>query len=235
MTKIMARLSRYYIKNQPQHIIQRGINQQNIFFDDVDYQYYIDCLHAAAYNNELKIHAYVLLPNQVNLLASPVEENSISRTLQSLGRNYVQHFNDNYDSQGTLWEGRYRATVIDPSEYLLRCCRYIENSPVLEGLVKNPKAYPWSSYSHNALGKIDEGITEHRVYKQLGKTEKERSQAYKDLFKTPLTEEQLSTISDATHKGWALGNAKFIKNIEQLTNRRASPLPKGRPKKVKEQ
>jgi putative transposase len=227
----MARLPRYYIKNQPQHIIQRGIDQQDIFFDDVDYQYYLDCLYAAAYNNDLKIHAYVLMPNQVNLLASPGQENSISRTLQSLGRNYVQHFNDNYDNQGTLWEGRYRATVLDPSEYLLSCSRYIENSPVRSGLTKNPKAYQWSSYAHNGLGNADEGITEHRVYKQLGKTEKERSQAYRDLFKTQLTAEELSTINDATNKGWALGNAKFIKKIEQITNRRASPLPKGRPKK----
>jgi putative transposase len=153
--------------------------------------------------------------------------------VQSLGRNYVQHFNDNYDSQGTLWEGRYRATVIDPSEYLLSCSRFIENSPVRSGLTKNPKAYQWSSYAHNALGKADEGITEHRVYKQLGETDKERSQAYRDLFKSQLTAEELSTISDATNKGWALGNAKFIKKIERITNRRASPLPKGRPKKTK--
>ena len=228
----MARLSRYYIKNQPQHIIQRGINQQDIFFDEIDYQYYLDCLHAAAYNNRLKIHAYVLMPNQVNLLVSPAVESSISRTLQSLGRNYVQHFNDNYDNQGTLWEGRYRATVLDPSEYLLSCCRYIENSPVRSGLTKNPKAYQWSSYAHNALGKTDEVITEHRTYKQLGKTDKERSETYRNQFKTLQTEEELTTIADATNKGWALGNAKFIKKIEQITNRRASPLPKGRPKKV---
>ncbi len=232
MTKIMARLPRYYIKNQPQHIIQRGLDQQNIFFDDVDYQYYLDCLYAAAYNNDLKIHAYVLMPNQVNLLASPREDKSISKTLQSLGRNYVQHFNDNYDAHGTLWEGRYRATVLDPSEYLLSCSRFIETSPVRSGLAKNPKAYQWSSYAHNALGKADEGITEHRIYKQLGKTDKERSQAYRDLFKTQLTAEELNTISDATNKGWALGNAKFIKKIEQITDRRASPLPKGRPKKT---
>ncbi len=228
----MARLPRYYIKNQPQQIIQRGIDQQDIFFDDVDYQYYLDCLYAAAYNNDLKIHAYVLMPNQVNLLVSPGEDNSISKTLQSLGRNYVQHFNDNYDNQGALWEGRYRATVLDPSEYLLSCSRYIENSPVRSGLTKNPKAYQWSSYAHNALGKVDECITEHRIYKQLGKTEKERCQAYRELFKTPLTAEELNTISDGTNKGWALGNAKFIKKIERLTNRRASPLPKGRPKKI---
>lgn len=228
----MARLSRYYIKNQPQHIIQRGINQQDIFFDEIDYQYYLDCLHAAAFNNGLKIHAYVLMPNQVNILASPALENSISRTLQSLGRNYVQHFNDNYDNQGTLWEGRYRATVLDPSEYLLSCCRYIENSPVRSGLTKNPKAYQWSSYAHNALGKTEEDITEHKIYKELGKSEKERREAYRNYFKTPHTEQELTTISDATNKGWALGNAKFIKKIEKITNRRASPLPKGRPKKI---
>jgi putative transposase len=227
----MARLPRYYIKNQPQHIIQRGIDQQDIFYDEVDYQYYLDCLYAAAYNNDLKIHAYVLMPNHVHLLASPGEEKSISRTLQSLGRNYVQHFNDNYENQGTLWEGRYRATVLDPAEHLLSCSRYIEHNPVRSGLTKNPKEYQWSSYAHNALGKSDECITEHRTYMQLGKTDKERSKAYRDLFKKAMTTDEVNAITNATNKGWALGNAKFVKKIEQATNRRATPLPKGRPKK----
>ncbi|MFT5659347.1 MAG: putative transposase [Gammaproteobacteria bacterium] len=227
----MARLPRYYIKNQPQHIIQRGIDQQDIFFDDVDYQYYLDCLYAAAYNNNLQIHAYVLMPDHVHLLASPGEEKSISKTLQSLGRNYVQHFNDNYENEGTLWEGRYRATVLDPAEYLLKCSRYIELNPVRSGLVKNPKDYKWSSYSHNALAREDDTLTEHRVYKQLGSTDKERSKAYRDMFKTRISDDEIETITNATNKGWALGNEKFVKKIETASNRRATPLPKGRPKK----
>ena len=149
----MARLPRYYIKNQPQHIIQRGLDQQDIFHHPEDYQYYLDCLYAAAYNNQLKVHAYVLMPNHVHLLATPGAEDSIPRTLQSLGRNYVQYFNESYGHTGTLWEGRYRATIIDPSEYLLTCSRYIESNPVRAGLVKNPKDYAWSSFDYNALGK----------------------------------------------------------------------------------
>ena len=226
----MARLPRYYIKNQPQHVIQRGIDQQEIFFQEQDYQYYYDCLEAAAYNNNLKIHAYVLMPDHVHLLASPGNNDSISRTLQSLGRNYVQYYNECYGHSGTLWEGRYRATIIDSKHYLLPCSRVIETNPVRAGLVKTPKDYVWSSYQRNAYAKKNELITEHRIYSQLSATDKAKASAYRALFKKPVSEQELDTIMQATNKGWALGDSKFASKIEKLGGRRATPLPKGRPK-----
>ena len=101
----MARLPRYTIINQPQHIIQRGRGGKRIFRAEQDYQYYRDCLEAAAYNYELKVHAFALLPDRVHILVTPKRENSISRSIQSIGRNYVQYFNESYDDEGTLWEG----------------------------------------------------------------------------------------------------------------------------------
>lgn len=226
----MARLPRYYIKNQPQHIIQRGINNQDIFREDDDYLNYYQWLQLAAEQHKLNIHAYIMMPNHVHLLASPGKENSISKTLQSLGRNYVQYFNDNYEQSGGLWEGRYRATVLDSQEYLLPCSRYIETNGVRNFLTDHPKEYDWSSYGYNARGEEDPLISEHRIYKGLGKTEKERTRAYRALFKKPLGEEQENHILNSTMKGWALGNAKFLTRIEKATNRRASPLPRGRPR-----
>ncbi len=227
----MARLPRYTIINQPQHIIQRSRSGQSLFFEEQDYQYYHDCLEAAAYNYRLKVHAYVLLPDRVHILASPGYHDSISRTVQSIGRNYVQYYNECYNGAGTLWEGRYRATVIDEKPYLLTCCRYIELNPVRAGLVKKPKDYRWSSYAHNALCQTDEMITAHREYQRLGKTERERCEAYRAMFKHKLSNTTVREITESALKGWALGDNRFAARMEKLSGRRASQLPKGRPRR----
>jgi putative transposase len=226
----MARLPRYAIANQPQHIIQQGRDGQQIFFEDQDYQYFHDCLDAAAYNYQLEVHAYVLMPNHVHILATPGNTDSISRTTQSIGRNYVQYFNECYSGSGTLWEGRYRATVVESKQYLLACSRYIELNPVRNGLVSKPADYHWSSYAHNALGKVDEMITAHREYQQLGDGDKSRVKAYRAMFKQKLSPDMAQQITDATLKGWVLGDSKFARKIEKLSGRRATQLPKGRPK-----
>ena len=226
----MARLPRYSIINQPQHIIQQGRDGQQIFFEDQDYQYFHDCLDAAAYNYQLEVHAYVLMPDHVHILATPGNTDSISRTTQSIGRNYVQYFNECYSGSGTLWEGRYRATVVESRQYLLACSRYIELNPVRNGLVSKPTDYRWSSYAHNALGKFDEMITAHKQYQQLGDDDKSRVKAYRALFKQKLGAEMVQQITDATLKGWVLGDSKFARKIEKLSGRRATQLPKGRPK-----
>ncbi len=226
----MARLPRYSIINQPQHILQQGRDGQQIFFEDQDYQYFHDCLDAAAYNYQLEVHAYVLMPDHVHILATPGNTDSISRTTQSIGRNYVQYFNECYSGSGTLWEGRYRATVVESRQYLLACSRYIELNPVRNGLVSKPTDYRWSSYAHNALGKVDEMITAHKQYQQLGDDDKSRVKAYRAMFKQNLSAEMVQKITDATLKGWVLGDSKFARKIEKLSGRRATQLPKGRPK-----
>ena len=226
----MARLTRYTIKNQLQHIIQQGRDGQQIFFEEQDYQYFHDCLDAAAYNYRLKVHAYVLMPNHVHILATPGNSDSVSRTTQSIGRNYVQYFNECYNGSGTLWEGRYRATVVDSASYLLTCSRYIELNPVRNGLVKKPGDYRWSSYAHNAGVTIDEMITASREYLKLGANDRERAKNYRAMFRKKLSSETIEQITSATMKGWALGDSKFARKIEKISGRRTTQLPKGRPR-----
>jgi putative transposase len=105
----MARLGRYFLPDQPQHVIQRGNNRQAIFFAAADYQLYRQWLAEAAARYGCAVHAYVLMTNHVHLLVSPREPESLPRTLQSLGRRYVRYVNAAYRRTGTLWEGRYRA------------------------------------------------------------------------------------------------------------------------------
>jgi putative transposase len=164
----MARLPRYAVPGQPQHVIQRGNNRAVLFATAPDYQFFRDCLKTACEHHGCQIHAYVFMTNHVHLLMTPQTEDGIGKVMQSVGRRYVQYFNFTYGRTGTLWEGRYKATLIDTERYLLTCYRYIELNPVRAGLVAGPGEYPWSSYGANALGRYDPLVTLHGQYLGLG-------------------------------------------------------------------
>ncbi len=222
----MARLGRYFLEGQPLHVIQRGNNRQPIFFSRQDALDFLAWLGEAADRHGLKIHSYVLMPNHVHLLASPDQADSLPRTMQSLGRRYVRHINMRHQRTGTLWEGRYRATVVETEHYFLHCSRYIELNPVRAKLAADPASYPWSSYRANALGEVDALITRHSVFADLD------PQVYSAAFADGLPAETLAVIRNATNSGWPLGDEKFREHIASLGGRRTQPLPRGRPKRT---
>lgn len=231
----MARLPRYVIPGQPQHIIQRGNNRQPIFAAEADYRFFRDALVEAANKHGLAIHAYAWMTNHIHLLATPEFDDSISKVFQSVGRRYVQYFNFTYGRSGGLWEGRYRATVVDSEQYLLTLMRYIELNPVRAGMVAHPRDYPWSSYGYNAQGESGlnhDWITTHQEYRRLGRTTAERQGAYRQLFRAAISAHDLEEIRECSHKGWALGGERFREQIEALGQRRAASKGVGRPKKV---
>lgn len=230
----MARLPRYVIPGQPQHIIQRGNNRQTIFAAEADYQFFRDALIEASIKHDLAIHAYVWMTNHIHILATPGEEDSISKVFQSVGRKYVQYFNFTYRRSGTLWEGRYRATVVDSENYLLTVMRYIELNPVRADMVAHPRDYLWSSYCFNALGETGlnaDWLKPHREYMRLGRNAEERQSAYRQLFRAAISAQDLKEIRESTHKGWALGSGRFKEEVERLGNRRSVSKGVGRPRK----
>ncbi len=229
----MARLPRLYVSGCAQHIIQRGNNRQACFFDDTDYVVYLDKLKEASEKYGVAIHAFVLMTNHVHLLATPSDATGLSRTLQYLGRYYVRYINTTYQRTGTLWEGRFKSTLVDSENYLLTVSRYIELNPVRAGMVTHPSEYPWSSYRGNALGKKISLLTTHGTYRQLGKTAEERQAAYRALFRGRMAERTLEEIRDATNKGWVLGEGRFKEQIKQEANRRVSSLGRGGDRKSK--
>ncbi len=218
----MARLPRFVVPGQPQHVIQRGNNRMDIFRADDDHRFYLEKLAAAAVKSDCLIHAYVLMSNHVHLLVTPGAENGIGKMMQGLGRYYVQYFNACYHRTGTLWEGRYRATIIDSEHYLLTCMRYIELNPVrATNMADHPADYPWSSYHCNALGKEDPIVTSHLEYRRLGASAAERQAAYRQLFKSRISEMSLEAIREATNKAWVLGGDRFKRKIESVAERPA--------------
>jgi putative transposase len=223
----MARLPRFVIPDQPQHVIVRGNNRTEIFCADADYQFYLEKLQQACDKHNCQLHAYVLMTNHVHLLITPQEEDGIGKVMQMLGRYYVQYYNYTYQRTGTLWEGRYKATLIDSEAYLLTCMRYIELNPVRADMVLHPSEYTWSSYHCNALGQANELVTPHIEYLRLDKTDEARQAAYRQLFKHRIPESGLEEIREATNKAWVLGNDRFKQRIQKQLERRVEPSARG--------
>jgi putative transposase len=223
----MARLPRLYLPGCSQHIIQRGNNREPCFFDEADYKAYLSFLKDAAEKYRVAVHAFVLMTNHVHLLVTPSDEYGVSRMMQAQGRKYVQYFNYTYARTGTLWEGRYKSTLVDAENYLLTVYRYIELNPVRAGMVVHASEYPWSSYQGNALGKSIQLLTPHELYIQLGKADEERQSAYRALFRGRMPGRDLTAIREATNKAWVLGSDRFRAQIEAKTGRRSTPLGRG--------
>ena len=228
---MMARLPRLCMPGIPQHIIQRGTNRQACFASEADFSAYAYWLNDCARKNRVAIHAWVFMTNHVHILATPECRQGVSRMMQTLGRHYVRYFNHTYRRTGTLWEGRFRSCVVSAEEYLLLCQRYIELNPVRAGMVATPEQYAWSSYKANGLGWPSKLWTPHRVYKELGKTTEERTKAYRVLFDNQLDLELINSLRSSCNKGLALGNSKFISEIEALSGRRVTALKRGPKKK----
>jgi putative transposase len=227
----MARRLRLHLPGIPVHVIQRGNNRCNCFFDDSDRLLYLSLLAGAARTEGCAIHAFVLMTNHVHLLASTQADNAISRMMKRLGQHYVRTFNRTHQRTGTLWEGRFRSSVVDTRTYLLTCYRYIENNPVRAGMVTRPGDYPWSSFRYNAFGQASDFLCPHAAYSALGPTDEERLATYRAFFATRETDADVDLIRECVNGGLALGPPEFIETIEQLSGRPAARKPGGRPRR----
>ncbi len=227
----MPRKPRFFLPSIPVHAIQRGNNRQAIFFDTADYVYYLDKLKEASIKYRCQIHAYVLMTNHVHVLVTPGNQDSLSRMFQYVGRYYVPYVNKIYNRTGTLWEGRFKACIIEESDYLLNCYRYIELNPVRARMVVNPQDYRWSSYKANALNYSEELLTPHSVYLDLGKDQECRKEAYRRLFQIDMSDEMLDAYRSAIQSGTPLGSGGFITTIERRLKVSVGQMKRGRPKK----
>jgi len=225
----MARLPRLTLPGYPHHVIQRGNNRQPIFTSSADYQTLLDLLLENAKKFEVAIHAYVLMSNHFHLLATPSTPDGLPQMMQAVGRRYVRYFNDMQHRSGTLWEGRYKSTVIQTNRYLLACMAYIDLNPVRAGLVAQPQDYPWSSHGHYVGRRIDKLITPHALFWELGNTPFAREAAYAQLVLNGISLVQQTALTDAALQGWALGEADFVADLQKRTLRRVSKSSAGRP------
>ena len=226
----MPRRPRVHLDGVPLHIVQRGHNKEPCFFAEEDYASYLHWLGEALSEAECKLHAYVLMTNHVHLLLTPKKAEAVQKLIISLGRRYVQYINRSYRRTGTLWDSRYKSSLIQAETYLLACQRYIELNPVRAAMVDNPAHYRWTSYRANGLGQADARLTPHPLYLALGRSDKERQSAYRALFRAQLGRAAIDDIRLALNQNQPLGNERFYAKIEKVTGARRESRPRGRPR-----
>ena len=225
----MARLPRLDFAGIPQHVVQRGNNRLPCFLDDEDRQRYLQCLLDALSRFQCRLHAYVLMDNHVHLLMTPNEAGSVSRLMHTFARNYAGLFNRRHGRTGTLWEGRYKACLVDSEGYFLACSRYIELNPVRAWIAAQPADHPWSSYRANADGVFDPLLSPHGRYLALGPDRPAREAAYRRLFAEALPVSVVAEIRQYLQQQKALGSDRFRAWVETRTGRFATARPPGRP------
>jgi putative transposase len=225
----MPRRPRIHLNDVPLHIVQRGHNREPCFFAEEDYHAYLYWLGEALIKERCALHAYALMTNHVHLLLTPRRAESVPRLIIALGRRYVQYINQTYRRTGTLWDSRYKSSLIQAETYLLTCQRYIELNPVRAAMVDDPAHYRWTSYRANGLGQPGAILTTHPLYLALGEDDRARQSAYRALFRSQLDKAAIDDIRLALGQNQPLGNERFYARIEKLTGQRREARPRGRP------
>lgn len=227
----MARLPRLVIPGLPHHVVLRSINQQAVFQDSQDFEFFLAALQEQLQGQAIELHAYVLLEHKIHLLLSPQTDEVLSRLMQGIGRRYVRYFNQRYARFGTLWEGRFRAGPMQPSPYVLAVMTLLDWLPVREGLVVQPKDYAWSSHRHWSGLESRKMLRPHPLYWNLADTPFGREAAYQALVGAGIG----STLSDSIERsamgGWLLGSPHFVQEMSEQVVRRVGPAKPGRPRK----
>jgi putative transposase len=227
----MARSPRFFVEGVPSHVILRGNNRQAVFLTEGDRVFFHRCLAQLATESAVAVHAYVLMTNHVHLLATGALPASIPSLMQRLGTRYVGYFNYLHDRTGSLWQGRYKASLVEAERYFLTCQRYIELNPVRAGMVAHPGQHAWSSYRSHAEGVADAVVTPHELVERLGGDPARRSTAYRALFETDIDLETLTAIRDAVQHGLPLGSERFVASLEARGGRGLAKQLLGRPRR----
>lgn len=228
----MARLPRLTVAHYAHHVIQRGNNRQTIFHDQRDYERMLETLAEYAAKFDVAVHGYVLMPNHFHLLATPATSDGLPLMMQAVGRSYVRWFNQRHARTGTLWEGRYRSTLVETERYLLACMVYIDLNPERADLVRSAAEWPWSSCPSHLGLRTDALLTPHALQWALGNTPFAREAAYRELLQAGIGQHEREALTEATLRGWALGGHAFVAGLHVHTARRAIKAAAGRPKRA---
>lgn len=227
----MARLSRLTLAGHLHLVSHRGNNRQPVALDDQDRQKLLELLLEQAVRHGVALHAYVLLPSELFLLLTPSTATGLPAMMQAVGRAYVRAFNARHGRSGTLWEGRYRSTLLQAERHLLSAMCMLDTEPLREGLCGEPQGHPWSSHRHHIGMAHERRLVPHPLYWSLGNTPFAREAAYAEMVHRGLNAQTLGALRAAVWHGWPLGDGGYLDALRHDTARRLQPARPGRPKK----
>ena len=216
----MARIARIVAPGFPHHITQRGNRRQETFFNDEDYQAYIDLLSEWCFLCNVEVWAYCLMPNHIHLIAVPESENGLRLAIGEAHRRYTRRINFREGWRGHLWQGSFASYVMD-EKYLLACVRYIEMNPVRAGLAAKPEEWPWSSTLAHISGHDDKLVKVAPLLEIIG-------DKWEDFLSAVIREEEIKEMRRHEQTGRPLGNGSFVENLENILGRILKPKKAGR-------
>jgi len=214
--------------------MHRGNNKQDIFESIEDMARIKNDIAHALSKSGCQLHAYVITTNHLHFLVTPQDKKQLAVFMQSMANRYVRYFNATRKRTGTMWEGRYKSCLVDSEHYLFSLYKYIEMNPIKANMVSDIAEYKWSSYHHNALGEIDNLISEHPLYTGLADTFEQRNLHYRQLFNTLDISHEQRKISQATLAGDVYGSRKFHDKISLLISRVTQRTSHGGDRKSKD-
>jgi len=229
----MPRVGRVVLPNHPHHVVQRGHNRQVVFADARDFEYYLAELRELKEALGLRVYAYCLMTNHVHLLLSPGDTPaSLGQLMKALAARMTRYRNKLEGRSGTLWESRYKSSVVQSDTYLLACSRYIELNPVRALIVSRAENYPWSSYRLRVVEPAENNwLDVDPCFEALGTTEVARRDRYKEFVAQVAPSGELDLIRSALQRGQLTGASRFVDEIEQITGLRIIDRGRGRPTK----
>ena len=212
----MPRAARLVIPDVSLHVVQRGHDRADCFFEEADYLTYVVALGTYAARFQCAVHAYCLMTNHVHLLITPRDAKGCALLMKHLSQRHAKRINARRGRTGTLWEGRPHSGIVASDEYALACYRYIELNPVRAAMVDHPSKYPWSSYGTNISAGLHGFITPHPSFLAIATEDERRASAYRALCEDPLKQRTIDEIRRATYGGHRMGEPR---------------KPRGRPKR----
>lgn len=229
----MPRYPRLFLPDVPLHIVQRGHDRQPVFVQSDDFNYYLSNLAEAKLKMSVHLYAYCLMTNHVHLIVAPGDDvSSVSVFMRTIAARQTRYVNRLENRTGTLWEGRFKASLIDSEAYLLACCRYVDLNPVRAAIVSSPQDYRWSGYRSRAALEDCHLLDEHAVFNLLGQNHGERGCAYRRFVANGIGEDELALIRTAVRRNQLTGNQRFRNAIVERTGRRIPSRGQGRPSKA---
>lgn len=224
----MARLSRLAIAGHAHHLTQRSIERRPVFLDDEDRRAYLVDLRQSAVDTQVALHGYMLMDDHVHLVATPARREALGQLMQRVGRRYVARFNRRHGRCGPLWDGRFRAAVLDPERFVLQCLAHVELNPVRHEKVERAEQWPWSSAAHHLGLTCDPMLVDPPAYWRLGNTPFEREGAYRQWLDAVASDfAAAERLRAATRQGWAVGSDDFLQRIALLSPRPVAPTRGG--------
>ena len=220
----MARKVRVFVEGSSQHVILKSLNGLLLFNDNSDYAFFTELLQKLNQQYSLSLHAYLIMPTYFEFVATPKYEDTLSRFMQNLGRSYVAYYNKKYERSGTIWDGRYKSSLVEDTRFLISVMSYIEK--------QTPKDYLYSSIHKNLFNKKDLLLTQHTIYKQFAFTDQERVEKYAKFFQP--NDDVNKFIAHCLDKQLITGSVEFVKELEKTVGMPLVSKKRGRPTKQKQ-